>query len=183
MSDATSLAFPGGRTLAAWWRQLAIYAPERFWAGYLTFQRLECPVLALQPQRLPPLEALVLKALAIHTTPVTASALAGWLHLETALIESVLRFLQREGLIAWQNVGASTATEAGRHTVEHGEYFKSRYQARVLHLWDTDVRIPTASSFVHLPHPERVTWLPSPIETFAIDRLRACFDQSVEWKG
>jgi hypothetical protein len=127
MSAGASLAFPGGRTLAAWWRQLAPYHPQAFWLGYLTFHRLEALVGCQRRHRLPPFELLVLKALAIHapngdTLPV--SALAADLHFDAPVLHQVVRRLDREGLTAAGGAGSTGLTAAGRQALEHGDYLR-----------------------------------------------------------
>src|ERR1700722_7187440 len=98
MSAGPSLAFPGGRTLAAWWRHLPGYHPESIWIGYLTLHRREALISAPRPNPLPVFELLVLKAVALHPA-ADAAALASFLHLAPGLVGRVVRQLQIDGLI------------------------------------------------------------------------------------
>src|SRR5437879_3698981 len=123
MSVGASLAYPGGRTLAAWSRQLAGLHPEALWVGYLTFHRLEAPVCALRSHQLPPLELFVLRALALQPAAELA-ALAGLLHLDPQLIGRVIRYLDGEGLIRASAV-AREVSEAGRQALVQGDYLRS----------------------------------------------------------
>jgi hypothetical protein len=177
MSAGLSVAFPGGRTLAAWWRQLAGYHPEALWVGYLAFHRLEALVCAVRPQRLPHFELLVLKALASAATPAIADA-ARRLQLDPGLLQRVLRHLQGEGLLN-RSQGIS---DLGRQALEVGEYLRPRRERRVLYFWHGDWTMPPSSRFVPLPHPDKIAWLLAPETPFAVKDLHCCLRQSPEWK-
>ena len=65
MTGTLSLAFPGSRKLAAWWRQLAPYCPQTVWFGHLLLHHVEALVRLSRPCRLDRLALFVLKALAL----------------------------------------------------------------------------------------------------------------------
>src|SRR5437870_12923954 len=110
MTASAYLAYPGGRTLAAWWRQLAGHHPQSFWAGYLTFHHIDAPVLVLRPQQLPPFELFVLKAAVAQPTPASAADLALWLHVDAALVQRALQHLTTEGLVFFDANGTAAVT-------------------------------------------------------------------------
>ena len=68
MTSAASLAFPGSRTLAGWWRQLASLAPQAFAVGHLFLHRLEAPVYFLKLRKIDRFALLVLHALNLETS-------------------------------------------------------------------------------------------------------------------
>jgi hypothetical protein len=172
MTAAAALAFPGGRTLAAWWRQLAEQRPEGLWAGYLTLHRVETPVRSLRPQRLGPLEFLVFKAVAARMATAALGVDAG-------LVGGILRHLAGEGLVT---PGASEVTAAGREALAHGQYLRPRHERLTLYFWHADWLAAPSSQFVHLAHPERITWLAAPPAPFAVEQLHACVGRPAEWK-
>ena len=181
MSGAASLAFPGGRTLAGWRRQLAAHAPECCWAGYLSFHRIDAPVLTESPHKIPPFELLVLKAAVTHQSQISISRLHDWLQLEPGLINSVLTFLTREGLLKVTENGAM-ATEAGRQAAAHGEYPKTRSERRSFYFWLGDWAEHPSSRFVNLSQPDQIPWLASPPIPFAPEQLVHCIQQTPAWK-
>ena len=178
MNAGSSLGFPGGRTLAAWWRQLAGYHPEALWIGYLSLHRLEALVSALLPHSLPSFERLVLKALALHPASEPA-ALAGFLHLAPGLIGRVLRQLQVDGLI---EPASHVLTEAGRQALVEGDYLRPSRQRRPFYFWHADWRQPAASRYVTLANADRLPWLPAPDLPCSLQPLHDCLTQSREWK-
>jgi hypothetical protein len=176
MSAGTSLAFPGGRTLTAWWRQLAGYHPEAIWIGYQTLYRLEALVSALRPNALPLFELLVLKAVALHPA-ADAAALASFLHLAPGLVGRVLRQLQIDGLIQ-----AAGITDAGRQALLAGHYPHACRQRRAFYFWQAGWREPPLARYVALANADLQPWLTAPEVTCAVEPLLACLDQSAEWK-
>jgi hypothetical protein len=181
MTSAASLAYPGARTLAGWWRQLATYQPRALWAGYLTFHRVEAPVCALHPHRLPPLEHLTLKALAVHGSAADAAAVAHTLHLPTALVARVLWNLQQSGLAVWPADGPARLAESAAAALERGEYLRPRRERRAFYFLHPDTSA-TPPRFVPLAHPERLAWLAAPELPFDVGELRACVNRPAEWK-
>ncbi|HYV37675.1 MAG TPA: MarR family winged helix-turn-helix transcriptional regulator, partial [Gemmataceae bacterium] len=180
MSASASLAFPGGRTLAAWRRQLASHHPQGLWVGYLTFHRVDAAVVVLRPRHLPPLELLTLKALAARAGASPAD-LCDWLHLDAAWIRRVLLHLSGEGLVTWRD-DTAMLTDAGQRGLAHGEHLKAARQRRALYFWHPDWMTPPAAHFVHMPHADRIAWLAGPPVTFDIDALKACACQDPQWK-
>src|SRR5262245_7862365 len=66
MTNASSLAFPGSRTLATWGRQLQSHEPAAIWAGYLFLHRLDASVQCLVRRPLEPLAEFILQALTLE---------------------------------------------------------------------------------------------------------------------
>jgi DNA-binding MarR family transcriptional regulator len=180
MTGGSSLAFPGGRTLTAWWRQLAGHQPQALWVGYLTFHRLEALVCVLQPQSLPSFELLVLKAFALQPAAGN-TALAAFLHLDAGLVGRVIRYLQSEGLVRAE-AGARALTESGRQAAAQGEYPRAQQQRRPFYFWHASWCEPARSRYVALANVDKQPWLAAPEIPCAVDPLEACLSQPAEWK-
>src|ERR1051325_1528682 len=124
MDRASSLIFPGSRTLALWWRQLAHHQPQALWGGYAYVHRSEATVGVLAARPLDPLAGLVLQAIDLEEpagASFRAAELAERLRLPEAIVQRVLRGLDDAGLLTsgsaegegedWQ------ASEVGRHAL------------------------------------------------------------------
>src|ERR1043166_5686333 len=125
MDRASSQIFPGSKTLAGWWRQLAPHQPTAFAIGYLFLHRIEAPVHVLCDQPLDPLGHLVLQAVNLD-----ACNLEQRLHLPMPALRSVLAQLQLDQLVmpaanGWQ------ITERGRGAVQAGTIPVQVVQRRV----------------------------------------------------
>jgi hypothetical protein len=185
MTAGSSLAFPGGRTLAAWWRQLAPLHPEALWVGYLTFHRLEAPVCCQRAYHLPALEWLIVKALGLSPVPVALSVIAGQLHLDACLLRQVLFPLCREGLVTWIAEDVPGLSEAGRRALENGEYLRLERERRTFYFWHADWPLPAglpSSLFAVVLGPDKLSWLAAPETPFDIQTLRSCIQESESWK-
>src|SRR5262245_6524901 len=103
MDRASSLIFPGSKTLAGWWRQLAPYQPLALWVGYAYVHRIEATVQVLTARPLEPLAALVLQAIDVEQSAgakVGAPELADRLRLPEAILQHVVRGLIDAGLLS-----------------------------------------------------------------------------------
>jgi hypothetical protein len=185
MSAGASLAFPGGRTLAAWWRQLAPYHPEALWVGYLTFHRVEAPVSCQRLHQLPAFEYLALKALDLLAGPGALQTIADQLHLDAPLVRQMVCELQRAGLVGPPAEGTVQLLEMGRQALAHGTFVRPERQRRTFHFWHADWPLPDAlpaSRFVAFAHPDKLLWLAAPQTAFDVELLRSCIEQSETWK-
>src|SRR5437868_6430014 len=99
MTSASSLAFPGSRTLATWWQQLAPFAPRSLRVGYLFVHRLEAAGSWLQPRPLEPLLQLVLESLALGPL-AAAHLLNSRLPLGTPVLSRLLQSSESARLVA-----------------------------------------------------------------------------------
>ncbi len=182
MSAGASLAYPGSRTLGAWWRQLASHQPEEMWVGYVTFHHVAAPFVLIRPRKLPTLESFVLKAMTFCRPPGNLPGLGDWLHLDAGLILRVVEHLQHEGLAARNDRDSAEITEAGKAASVHGEYPRALCERQTLEFWHAHWTSPPSSRFVRLSHPEALTWLAAPQTPFAALQLSDCVAQSADWK-
>src|SRR5437660_6010900 len=181
MTAASSLAFPGGRTLAGWWRQLAGCHPQALWTGYFTFHRLEALVRAVRPHRLPSAEHVVLKALVLHRSPVDTAAVAPLLQVEPQLGRRMLCHLQAEGLVAGSGTHAAAVTDAGGQALERGEYPRPHRERRAFYFAGVEGD-RALTRFVDLSQAEKLPWLPVTEAPFDVTHLRECIGRPPEWK-
>jgi hypothetical protein len=182
MSSGASLAFPGGRTLVAWWRQLAGINPEALWVGHFTWYTVETLVEVLKPRRLPPLEHLVLKAVDALKPQCNGPALAHWLGLELCYLNRVLSRLSVEGLLGRTGPGNYLATEAGRLALANADYSHFLKERRVLHFLHGDWLPNPSARFVDLNRPDRFSWQPAPHTDLAAEQLRVSPGEMQTWK-
>jgi hypothetical protein len=110
MNPVPPLPFPGSRTLAAWWRELAPWRPLRLWLCHLLFHRVEALADVLRSYRLDDLRLEVLRSLVAGRQP------AG---LDPGLFARLTRELTAAGLFSRAGAGLQL-TDAGRHAVADG---------------------------------------------------------------
>jgi hypothetical protein len=127
MTAPAALAFPGGRAVAGWWRQLSPFRPRQLWVSHLLLHQVEALVRVSRPHRPDPFHALILKALALG--PATPAALDDRLHLGRQVLGRVLRGLGDAGLAA-DDGGRWSLTPAGSQAAEQGESFRSSHERR-----------------------------------------------------
>ena len=117
MTNASSLAFPGSRALATWWRQLAPYEPRGLHVGYLFVHRVEAAGTWRKHQTFDPLLLFVLEALALDEKADSPSSGRGQrclrLNLEPAILNRLLQSLATLQLVEKADLGWQT-TEQGR---------------------------------------------------------------------
>src|SRR4051794_37589587 len=104
MTVASSLAFPGSRTLAGWWRQLAPLQPRSFWVAHLRLHRIEALVSTFWSCPLEPLYRFLLLAVAAEVKLQGGGLgflerLDAQLHLGRPLLLQLLRHASRQGLV------------------------------------------------------------------------------------
>ncbi|HEV3257114.1 MAG TPA: hypothetical protein VG013_09565 [Gemmataceae bacterium] len=180
MTAAPALTFPGSRTVAGWWRQLAGYQPQALWIGHLLFHRVEALVSLASPRRPDRLTLLVIKALELgRGQPL--DRLNERLHLGHQLLGQVLGTLRAEGLALVDADGRWSPTDSGRRALEQGEYQQVVHERRVFHFVETE-RPGHPPHFVRLGEhagvfsPVGQRWQFDPVH------LRACLGQPPGWK-
>jgi hypothetical protein len=194
MTAASSLAFPGSRTLAGWWRQLAPLRPRALWVGHLLLHRVEALVATVRARRLDPLSRFLLQALAAEQ-PGQAAALPEpedflrrldqRLPLGNQLLRQALRALTFEGLVEDGAQGTWALTALGREALARGEYPQAGHERRVFHFVDSGGgpdqprRLP---HFLCLNGHAGVAWSGGGDWGFDPANLEACVRQPAAWK-
>jgi hypothetical protein len=181
MTAETSLAFPGARVLAGWWKQLAIYQPRALWIGHLLLHRVEALVSLQETSRLDSLALFVLKTLSLASWG-TLDELESRLHLGLSLLHRVLCRLQSESLLESNAQGIWSLTQVGRQSLELGAYPRACEKRRVFYFVE-DERFHQGPQFVPLRDPrETEPWVAQEGWRFRPQFLEASFRQPREWK-
>jgi len=181
MTAGTSLAFPGSRVLAGWWKQLAHLKPRAVWLGHLLLHRVEALVAVQKPSRLDPLHSFILKALNLAPHG-TVGELDSRLHLGQPLVRQFLRKLELDRLVQSDGRGNWSLTPLGRQSLEQGTYLQAGHERRAFYFVESEQpnRVP---QFLNLKnHPAAMPWTPGPNLEFDVRLLEAGLRQSLEWK-
>jgi hypothetical protein len=178
MTAAPPLAFPGGRVLAGWWRQLAPLRPRAFWVGHLFLHRVEALVETQRPGPLDSFSRLVLRALAL-TPDRTLAGVDAQLHLGPEVLHQVLGQLRGEGLTHNEANTHWDLTPLGKSAVDTGTFPRTRQERRVFHFLDAP-----GPSLRFLALNARLTAPWSAAEGWQFDPavLEACLGRPAEWK-
>jgi hypothetical protein len=190
MTAASPLVFPGSRTLAEWWRQLAAWQPRALWVGRLLVHRLEAAVQLSHPCRLDRFTLLVLRAVALAETrrvdvaaesPDSLALLDEHLRLGRSWLTGLLGKLQTGGLVCRNGSGAPQLTPLGRQALHDGEYPKPDAERRVFYFREHD-GAGRGPHFLDLQRPPPAASPPPAGWQFDIRELQACVARPAEWK-
>jgi hypothetical protein len=125
MDSASSLAYPGGRILVGWWRQLHAHRPVAMWIGYLFVHRVEALVECIEPRPIDGVTLHLLQAIAVdHPQGMphvhAANPLPARLHLPPPALHQLLIALERQQLVQRCEPGCWCLTPRGRDVVQAG---------------------------------------------------------------
>lgn len=180
MTAVPPWTFPGSRTLAGWWRQLAPLRPRQLWVGHLLLHGVEVLACRKQTRRPDRFTRLVLDAIACRP----GENLHGYesrLHLGPQLLAQVFHRLQAEGLVRSEPAGAWSLTALGRTAQTRGEYPQTTYERRVFHfVVGTEPGQP--ARFLHLHKAVTVPWPATADWQFDVACLAECLRQPPAWK-
>jgi hypothetical protein len=195
---APLLAFPGGRKLAGWWRQLARFRPQRLWVAHFILHKLEALVRITQSRPLDPFTAMLLKALAARSPAPgprpgeqVLNDLDSFLHLGRQVLGQALRALGTEGLVRATPDGSWALTPLGRHALEHRAYSLPRYERQVFYFVDRPADRPALGPgfptppephFLALHNSGGAPWPVAEGAVFDVRVLEACLGRPAEWK-
>jgi hypothetical protein len=186
MDRATSLIFPGSRTLASWWRQLSPHRPLALGIGYGFLHRIEVPVIVLSEEPVDQLAHLVLQALALEKTGgVRLMDLQQRLRLPGAIVLRVLAGMQEQGLVARFEADGWRATERGNRARERRSIYVRAPKRRVfpfLERMDAAGQRLGPLEFVPIAECVGVPWPVDDPHRFEMAALQGCIEQSLEWK-
>jgi hypothetical protein len=120
MDRASSLIFPGSKTLAGWWRQLAPYQPLALAVGYGFVHRIEAAVQVQVEQPIEPLARLILQAISLTPGGNAGTAeLGAQLRLPGVVVQHTLADMRQAGLLIVEGE-RWRPTERGAHALQHG---------------------------------------------------------------
>jgi len=179
MTVPAPLAFPGGRTLAGWWRQLAPGQPRALWVGHLFLHRVEALVRLTRGVRPDPLHTLVLQAISLNPDePI--DHLNRRLHLGEQVLGRVKRSLSEAGLLVAE-AGRSIPTASGRAVLTRGEYQASVHERRVFYFVDPE-QPDGVPHFLPLTEPPSIFIPAADGWRFDPRWLAECVARPPEWK-
>ncbi len=187
MSSHPALAYPGGRTLAAWWRQLADRQTRLMWAGHLLLHHLEALIERNEQRRPDPIDLLILKVLLISPGG-GLDRLDQSLHMGPQLLGQVLRNLERDGLVqrstgplavAQQGTGWNV-TALGKQALASGEYGRHVEERRRFYFRATSPERPPHYLRLHRAGTE--PWKPAAGWSFDPAMLQAAVAEPAAWK-
>lgn len=190
MDRASSLSFPGSRTLAQWWRRLQPHRPRALWVGYWYLHRVEAPFISHRHVPLEPLARLLLQALALEQPEACCGRgeclrrLQARLHVPGAVLQQMLRGLEHDALVAGDAHGWS-ATEHGRAASEHDECVQKLTERRIVPFAerpDAEGRRLLPPHFLPVAECAAVPWMVGDEERFDPALLAECLAQPVRWK-
>ena len=171
-------AFPGSRTLAGWWQQLALYLPRCVWVGHLPLVRVEAPVRfarTVQPDRF---SLLLLEALACHSS-ATAEKLDQTLHVGLPVLRQALRHLKSSGLVEADAANVWNPTALGQAARLVGHYVAFGRERRTFYFHRSQAASP---QFLNLVNPATVPWPTGDDWKVDSNVLQKCILRSSEWK-
>jgi hypothetical protein len=172
---------PGGRHLAAWWRELAARQARRIWLADLLLHRVEALVLAAHPTRPDPFARTVLHGLADAGEPVEPASIATRLHIDRQVAARLLPTLHSAGL-ARTVAGRWELTPAGRENLDAEQWLVPAPRRQAFHFLDNAVlgqpphylRLEPLAQSLAIPPPEG--W------RFDLQLLRDCVERTPGWK-
>jgi len=120
MDRASSLIFPGSRTLVSWWRQLQPHQPQALWVGYEFIHRIEAPVYVQTVQPIEPLFAMLLQAIALEQriNGVSIASLHQRLQVPSVILQRVLLSMEDAGLLTRNMPDGWQLTDLGRQALQ-----------------------------------------------------------------
>jgi hypothetical protein len=186
MDRASSLIYPGSRTLAGWWRQLAPLQPNSITIGYVFLHRIEAPVNLLMEEPIDPLADLVLQALALQPNAIVRLAdLQARLRLPTPIVQRVLAGMREKGLLAQSTADTWHPTELGKYALDRRTYPVHSQGRRVFSFverLDPAGQRQSPPAFVPMAECVGTAWPVDAAHRFEIDNLQAAIAQPLEWK-
>jgi len=185
MTAAPPLAFPGSRTLAGWWRQLAPVKPQAMVVAHLLLHRVEALVRLQRRCPLEPVARLVLETLALEPPP-TLPQIQALLPMERPILRQVLHSLETTGLAHCNGAGTWLPTELGRQAQQQGAYRQPAIERGAFYFLErerlVDSANPDAPLFIHLATAATTSWPAREDWKFNTDWLLQCLRQPLEWK-
>jgi hypothetical protein len=182
MTGPSALAFPGSRTLAGWWRQLAPHQPKALWFSHLVLHRIEAPVQVRRSYRPDPLDSHLLRTLDyLERAPdrpggPDVDELNRLLCLGPQVLYRLFDHLRRAGLVQ-EFCGSYRLCDAGRQALDKGEMVVTRQERRSFFFLE-------ASPPVYLPLRQAQTtpWVAGPDWCFDLEQFVRCMNRDPEWK-
>jgi hypothetical protein len=182
MERAASLAFPGSRTLAGWWRQLQPYQPQALGVGYAYLHRVEAQVRVRRVRRIDPLSLLLLQALSLENRQF--AGVQQRLQLPPPLLHGLYEKLAAEGWILPGEPDWQLSAE-GEQALSQQEIPSVRFERQAfpfLEHVDAEGKRTAPPRYVPLAEGPADPWHPTADERFVPTCLQDAIRQPAEWK-
>src|SRR5438132_4891889 len=151
MTAASPLVFPGSRTVASWWKQLAPLQPRALWAGHLLLHHVEALATLTLLSPLDSISLFLMRALALAGR-TSLEDLDQRLHLGLPLLRQLLRQLQSDKLVGPEENGTWSLTELGQQELQQGSHKQIRQERRVFYFVETE-QPARPSHYLNFAHP------------------------------
>lgn len=178
MRSSAPLDYPGGRHVAAWWKQLTSLRPCALWVAHLLVHRVDALVRGTRLVGLDSFTRLVLEAL---VPGLTTGGLAARLGVGSPVAGRLLRQLQTDDLLRVDADGRWVLTAQAQQALDQGGYTRPGYERRTFAFVENETgRPPHFLNFLAstgTPAPAGPDW------TFDVDHLRDCVRNSADWKA
>jgi hypothetical protein len=190
MDSASSLAYPGSRVLAGWWRQLQPHRPAALWVGALFVHRIEALVELIEPRAIDPLVLQILQALAVDQGAGVSHAhgpdrLTDRLHLPAPAVRQLLAGLAAQDLVRAGEPGCWCLSERGSAVLQARADQAPRRERRVfpfLERLTAAGRRRATPHFLPLAECCGVLWEVDEAHRFDVTLLKECVAQSEAWR-
>jgi hypothetical protein len=179
MTPVPAFAFPPGRTLAGWWRQLVPFHPQQLAVAHLLIHRVEALAAVERTVQTDRFAGLVLRALALAPEG-TLTAVDRQLGLGPAATHRALLRLGSEGLTDSTAPDCWRPSPLGTQALEKGSFTRLERQRRAFLFYEhsQDGKPPH-----YLPlHADGDAWRPDENWRFDVGLLTECINQNAEWK-
>jgi hypothetical protein len=190
MDSASSLAYPGSRVLAGWWRQLEPHRPAALWVGHLFVHRVEALVETAEAQPLDPLALYVLRAVAVDAPEPApevqlSQRLPGRLHLPAPAVQRLLVQMQGRQLVQRCERGCWCLSEHGKAVLVAGadsSLQHQRYSFAFVESLTPTGRREGPPRFLALAECPAQPWVVDEAHHFDPTILGQCLAETPEWK-
>jgi hypothetical protein len=186
MDRASSLIYPGSKTVAGWWRQLAPRHPTTLAIGYGFLHRVDAPVHVLEEKSIDSLSHLVLQALALEGAKTVGVAdMQERLHLPVAMVRRMLAVMRDDGLLAGADTEGWQPTERGRAALERRSFpvhVLKRRSFPFLECLDAAGNRLAAPQFVPIGECASAAWSVDDGHRFDVNVFQRCLEQASPWK-
>jgi len=191
MDRASSLIFPGSKTLAGWWRQLAPYQPQALWVAYAFVHRIDAPVSVLCDRPVEPLTLLLLQAMNLeckggnHQAGVPLADLEDRLRLPAPMVQRMLLDIEDVGFIARTGLNSWQTTPAGQQALSHKHApvnVRARRVFPFLERLDAGGQRAAHAHFLPIGECVHVGWQVDDTHRFESRWLAESIAQPAEWK-
>jgi hypothetical protein len=190
MDSASSLAYPGSRVLAGWWRQLQPHRPAALWVGSLFVHRVEALIESIEPRPVDGLALQILEALAVDQAASEAHVpgadpLPGRLHLPAAAVRRLVSGLAAQDLVQAHEPGGWRLSERGRAVLAARADRAPRRERRTftfLERLSPAGRRFSPPHFLPLAECPATAWEIDEAHRFDVALLGACLAESEAWK-